>query len=239
VPPRRPPEDLLPQREPVEAPPQPARTAETVTADAENTSTAASESAAGDGAGGESSGGSDGTSAQGDGTTPDSGGDADGAGDEGDAAKAEEEAKAAKAEEEAKAAKQARRDELSQEKGKSTAKNRSEADTVLQAEDEGLLKGKPRRPDLKAGEPDHDFALEGENGKVVGYAEIKTPVSPRLNPIANQASDIAGKIQLYPPDGNLQIIVDLKNLDPADKLTFLDALKANGLDVSKVTILNK
>jgi hypothetical protein len=138
------------------------------------------------------------------------------------------------------AAKLQARDTLATEKGKVTPKGRSEADTVLQAIGEGKVRapGEPRRINLDAREPDHDFAME-KDGKVTGYVEIKTPVAPRLRPVATQAAEIASKISELRPDTNLQILVDLKNLETADKGVFLQALIDNGLDLTTVTILNK
>jgi hypothetical protein len=142
---------------------------------------------------------------------------------------------------------EAYRDSLAVEKGKLDAKGRTEADGVLQALDEGVISGKPRRPNLTGGEPDHDFVLE-EPGKPTRYAEIKTPIDPRsprdptriLRPLDDQAKDIATKITSgYQKSNNVDIIINLKNLSAADKPVFLKALVDNGLDLSTVKILNK
>ena len=131
-----------------------------------------------------------------------------------------------------------RRNQLATVNGKITSKGESEADTILQTEREGSLQGVPRRPDLKASEPDHDFILEDNGGKIVGYAEIKTPVNPSLRPITVQANDVARSILRYPKTENLQVIVDLKNLDATSQAQFLDALEAGGVSRNSVTLLN-
>lgn len=131
-----------------------------------------------------------------------------------------------------------RRNQLATVNGKITSKGESEADTILQAKRESSLQGVPRRPDLRAGEPDHDFVLENSGGKIVGYAEIKTPVNPSLRPITVQADDVAKSILRYPKAENLQIIVDLKNLDATSQAQFLDALEAGGVSRNSVTLLN-
>lgn len=91
---------------------------------------------------------------------------------------------------------------------------------------------------MRAGKPDHDFVLENSGGKIVGYAEIKTPVNPSLRPITVQADDVAKSILRYPKAENLQIIVDLKNLDATSQAQFLDALEAGGVSRNSVTLLN-
>ena len=116
-------------------------------------------------------------------------------------------------------------------------KSRAEARTVLQAEDLRLIQGKARRPDLSKGEPNLDFLLDDANGKTIGYAEIKTPVDPKLNPIVNQARDIAGNIRLYSPD--VKIIIELKNLSPPDKAIFKAELVKNGADIKKIIFVNE
>jgi len=100
-------------------------------------------------------------------------------------------------------------------------------------------KGEIDRPSPPS-EPDHDFVIRDERGKVVGYAEIKTPVDPNLRPMATQAQDIAGHLKSYvPPDPNLQVLVDLKNLTPAQKTEFINSLTAKGVDSATITIVNK
>ena len=115
-------------------------------------------------------------------------------------------------------------------------KSREEARSILQAEDQGLIQGYARRPDLSKGEPNLDFVLDDANGKTMGYADIKTPVDPQLNPIVDQASDIAGKIGLYDPD--VKVIIELKNLSLADKAIFKAELVKNGADIIKIIFLN-
>jgi len=125
------------------------------------------------------------------------------------------------------------------ERGRVTAKGRSEADTILQAQREGKVSGTPRRPNPLNREPDHDFALEQGSGQPIRYVEIKTPIAPKLRPIEMQAKDVASKIMLYPEASDLTFIVDLKNLAPADKAIFLQKLVENGLDSSIVQSPNK
>lgn len=115
--------------------------------------------------------------------------------------------------------------------GKPDAKSRSEAQTILQAEDEGLVKG-ARRPDLKKGEPNLDFKIEG------GYADIKTPTDPDKRPLEQQAEDMAKKINGYDPD--VIVIEDLKNLSYEQKVQFKDELlkRADKNKISNVKYLN-
>ncbi|WP_437877889.1 PAAR domain-containing protein [Sorangium sp. So ce513] len=131
----------------------------------------------------------------------------------------------------------ARRAELSVERGKITSKTRAEADSILQAEQEGLVSGTARRTDARLGEPDHDFVLEGETtGKKV-YVDIKTPVDPKYRPLSQQASDIAGHVKGYGTD--VEVIVDLKNLTPSQKEQFLADLQGTGAGPPRTKILNR
>ena len=132
-----------------------------------------------------------------------------------------------------------RRPALSTERGKSTPKTQSEAESVLQAERENPGLGRARRPDPTRGEPDLDFVLEDPvTGKTTGYADIKTPVDPSLNSIPNQAADIAAKVKLY--DADVRVIIDLKNLPtPAAKTAFINELVSQGLDLGRITLLNR
>jgi hypothetical protein len=129
-----------------------------------------------------------------------------------------------------------RKADLSTERGKSTPKTKEEADAILQAEAEGKVTGKARRPDPSAGEPDLDFAMLDEHGKVINYVDIKTPIDSKLRAIAQQAADTAGKVTHYDPD--VDVIINLKNLSKADKATFLLELKKNGVPLSRVKIIN-
>jgi hypothetical protein len=93
------------------------------------------------------------------------------------------------------------------------------------------------RPD-KPGEP--DFILEDKDGKPAGFAEVKTPRDPATVPrtLAQQAADVAPKINNGLNQG-FAVIVDLKYLSPGDKITFLNELRANGVDTNKIIILNR
>lgn len=152
-------------------------------------------------------------------------------------AKAEAEAEAKeKAAAEAKAKARTRRlDELSidPQTGKANPKSRSEAESILQAEDEGLVKN-ARRPNLKKGEPNLDFIVDG------GYAEIKTPETAHRS-IAQNAKDIADKAPYY--DGNVSVIVDLKKLKAPERTQFVNALSkaltAKGSSLARVSLLNQ
>ena len=89
----------------------------------------------------------------------------------------------------------ATRDEFSTnpQTGRRNSTSESEADAILQAEQEGLVTN-PRRPNLHMGEPNLDFVVDG------GYADVKTPVDPSFRPLAVQAQDIAVQTNLYGKD---------------------------------------
>jgi hypothetical protein len=88
----------------------------------------------------------------------------------------------------------------------------------------------PRRPNLEAGEPNLDFVVDG------GYADVKTPVAPIKRPLSVQAQNIAIKTNVYGND--VKVIVDLKNLNSADKAQFKSDPAWRGVDMSKVHFLN-
>lgn len=113
--------------------------------------------------------------------------------------------------------------------GKRNPKSESEADTILQAEQEGLVTN-PRRPNLDAGEPNLDFVIDG------GYADVKIPVDPIKRPLFVQAQNIATKTNIYGND--VKVIVDLKNLNSADKAQFKSDFANAGADMNKVYFLN-
>jgi hypothetical protein len=121
--------------------------------------------------------------------------------------------------------------------GKPNPKSRSEAESILQAEREGVttVTGEQvknaRRPDLSKGEPNLDFVVDG------GYVDVKTPVNPDYRPLSTQASEIAAKANNYPPD--VTTVVDLRNLSGTQKADFMQALDAAGADNSKIRILNR
>jgi len=114
--------------------------------------------------------------------------------------------------------------------GTVNAKSQSEAQSILQAESEGLVKN-ARRPNLANGEPNLDFVIDG------GYADIKTPINPSLRSIGQQAQDIAGHIQAYSAD--VKVIIDLKNLSPADRSLFITDLQNSGANMTNVIFLNQ
>lgn len=85
---------------------------------------------------------------------------------------------------------------------------------------------KPDRPDPKLSEPDHDFVLRNQKGLAEHYFDTKTAIDPKRfkdNGLPKQANDIAEKIRGYGLCGkgtNTEIIIDLKNLNPDQKLIF-------------------
>ncbi|WP_174763041.1 hypothetical protein [Anabaena sp. UHCC 0187] len=113
--------------------------------------------------------------------------------------------------------------------GKPNQKSQEEAESILQAEMEGLVKG-AIRPDLSKGEPNLDFKIDG------GYAEVKTPILPTYQPILEQAKNIALKSNQY--DSDVMVIVDLKNLDAAQKIQFKLELENQGTDRKNIRFLN-
>ena len=115
--------------------------------------------------------------------------------------------------------------------GKPLLKSIEEAKSILQSEKEGLFSN-ARRPNLAAGEPNLDFVTDQ------GYVDVKSAVDPSLRPIAKQAADVARSITHYDPDVN--VLVDLKNLDAAQKAEYLEGLANKGVDLKapNVKILN-
>jgi hypothetical protein len=113
--------------------------------------------------------------------------------------------------------------------GQVNPKSISEAQTILQAEEEGLVKN-PRRPNLSKGEPNLDFAVEN------GYADIKTPIRPQYRLLEVQAIDIATKTKLYSSD--VKVIIDLKNLSPIEKVSFKNLLINEGVNMETIEFIN-
>ncbi|OUL32591.1 DUF4157 domain-containing protein [Nostoc sp. 106C] len=113
---------------------------------------------------------------------------------------------------------------------------RAEAEAIAQAVDEGFLQGQPRRPNVKAGEPNLDCILEDANGKTIGYADVKTPVDPKIRSLADQVNDVGGKINKYTSD--IQVVVDLKNIPSADKAAFKADVLNQVTDKSRVYFVN-
>jgi len=137
---------------------------------------------------------------------------------------------------------------LSVERGKSTPGTQSEADSVLQALQEGRITslGELDRPSRAAGESDHDFVFRDKRGRVAGYVEIKTAIDPsrfptpppRGIPLTEQAANVANDVLHYGKD--VQVVIDLKNLSATDKVTYLAELQKKGLSLSPpVTVLNR
>lgn len=113
--------------------------------------------------------------------------------------------------------------------GEINLKSQSEARTILQAEQEGLVKN-ARRPDLRMREPNLDFKIDG------GYADIKTPINPNRRTLLEQAKDMAKKINAY--DSDVTVIIDLKNLDAVQKAQFKTELVNAGAKMGKIKFLN-
>lgn len=110
--------------------------------------------------------------------------------------------------------------------GKPNLKSESEAETILQAEDEYPEIKNPRRPDLQKGEPNLDFKTDS------GWVDVKTPEPSPYRTLAQQAQDIADKTKLYDP--NVKVILDLNKLTSTDRPDFLNMLKNSGGDMSKI-----
>jgi hypothetical protein len=125
------------------------------------------------------------------------------------------------------------------ERGVTLPKYESEADSVLQAEAEGKVVGEARRTDRALGEPNLDFRMtDPATGNPLGYVDVKAPVDPGVRPLTKQADNIADKIKSYDPD--VDVIIDLKNLKIADKVTFLSELGSRGItEGGRIKVLNK
>ncbi len=92
--------------------------------------------------------------------------------------------------------------------GKPNPKSVSEADSMKKAIEDGHY-ADARRPDLSQGEPNLDFKVTRNDG-TEGWLDVKTPVDPNVRNVSRQAADISKKIKSY--DGNVDVLVDLKNL---------------------------
>jgi hypothetical protein len=122
--------------------------------------------------------------------------------------------------------------------GKSSPKSREEAETILQAEQQGLLQGTPHRPLESRQSEGLDFELKDHNGRVIGYADTKNPIEPKYRAVSQQAQDIAKKINSYQPNLNLKVVIDLKKFDSAQKQEFKAYLADQVENMSKVIFLN-
>ena len=109
--------------------------------------------------------------------------------------------------------------------GTENAKSIGEAEAIIQAENEGLV-NKAKRPDLKKGDPNLDFKIEGP--PPYKWADVKTPVN-RGN-LASQAEGIGNKTVLQKAGASDVLhVIDLKNIPAAEKPTFkADVIKAAG-----------
>ena len=109
-------------------------------------------------------------------------------------------------------------DELSKDPQTSAANQKSidEAEAVLQAETDGIVNN-PTRPNLKRGEPNLDFKIDGP--PPYKWVDIKTPVN-RGN-LDKMAEGIGKKIPIQ-KGGSTDVlhIIDLKNIPAAQKAKF-------------------
>jgi len=120
--------------------------------------------------------------------------------------------------------------------GQQNPKAGREAATILQAEKEGIIKD-PQRPVLKNGEPNLDFkTTDPKTGRRI-WTDAKNPVPNNMRSIETQAKDVARTIKGY--GKNVRVIIDLKDVPPAEKGSFMDTLKASGADISNVYYLNR
>jgi hypothetical protein len=122
--------------------------------------------------------------------------------------------------------------------GKPSPKSRQEAETILQAEQQGLLQGTPHRPTESRQSEGLDFELKDRDGRVIGYADTKNPIDPKFRAVSTQAKDITKKINSYQPNLNLKVVIDLKNFDSAQKLEFKAYLANHVENTNKVVYLN-
>ena len=125
---------------------------------------------------------------------------------------------------------QKRKDELSidPQTGEKNPKSISEADSILQAENEGLVVC-ARRPDLSKGEPNLDFVIDGP--EPYKFSDVKTSVN-RGN-LESQAQSI-GKKSFLQKGGKDDVlhIVDLKNVPQVDKAEFIKNVTDGALNAA-------
>ncbi|WP_415327961.1 hypothetical protein [Chryseobacterium sp. MMS23-Vi53] len=113
-------------------------------------------------------------------------------------------------------------DVLAKEEGKNSlgdiAKAQNEAEAILLAEYEKHIQN-PRRPNVKNGEPDLDFKVDGP--PPYKYADVKTPVN--RGDLEAQATHIGKKITMQKGGTNdVAHIVDLKNIPQTQKTIFIN-----------------
>lgn len=116
------------------------------------------------------------------------------------------------------------------ETGKIDKKSTTEAVTIMQAEYKSLVYN-PRRPNLKAGDQNLDFVIDGP--KPYKFVDVKNPMDPKNFPnskgqtesIAKMANRMGTKITQQKGGSNEVLhIVDLENLASATKPEFCKKL---------------
>ncbi|WP_336715293.1 hypothetical protein [Chryseobacterium mucoviscidosis] len=133
----------------------------------------------------------------------------------------------------------ARFDVLAKEEGKNSlgdiAKAQNEAEAILLAEYEKYIQN-PRRPNVKNGDPDLDFKVDGP--PPYKYADVKTPVN--RGDLEVQAIHIGKKITTQKGGADdVAHIVDLKNIPTDQKAIFVKNV-INGANSSKgIIFINK
>ena len=104
--------------------------------------------------------------------------------------------------------------------GEPNAKGIDEAEAILQAERDGIVEN-PRRPDLSRGEPNLDYKVDGP--EPYRYSDVKTPVN-RGN-LTEMAENMGKKITRQKGGSNDVLhVVDLKNIPPAQRAAFREAV---------------
>ena len=129
---------------------------------------------------------------------------------------------------------------------KDDPKSQGEACSILQAESESMVKN-PRRPNIKKGEPNLDFAIEGPGN--YRYADVKTPRDPSSfdrNPknrppsLAKVARTIGNQIRNQ--KGGSDDVIHVVNLFhiPSDKIqTFKENLIKGAENSDGIVFINE
>ena len=129
---------------------------------------------------------------------------------------------------------------------KDNPKSQGEACSILQAESESRVKN-PRRPNLKKGEPNLDFAIEGPGN--YRYADVKTPRDPSSFPrnpknrppsLAKVARTIGNQIRNQ--KGGSDDVIHVVNLFhiPSDKIqTFKENLIKGAENSDGIVFINE
>ena len=137
-------------------------------------------------------------------------------------------------------------DQLSRnpETGKTDEKSTIEAISVMQAEYKGLVHN-PRRPNLKEGEPNLDFVIDGP--KPYKYVDLKNPIDPKKFPNAKGKSESIEKMatrmgkKITQQKGSFDDvlhIVDLEMLPSEKKAEFSQKLIEAAGSPDHITFIN-